>query len=241
MIVLDRVSFGYSTEQEVLSDVSVEIGSGLSLVVGPNGCGKSTLLKLAAGVEIPNRGRISVAGHDLWRDEVAARRHLAYLPEHPDLTPYATVGEILILVCGLRGEPAKAARQALQWAGLKRLERRTVRELSKGQRRRATLAAARIGTPDCLLLDEPLDGMDLAFRGECVSWVVERVGAGATVVVVSHDFGPFTDVVDRVATIRAGRCHMVTALPPPGQARDLFLQRCATGAGPPVDGLVDGS
>ena len=63
MIVFEGVSFGYTPGLEVLSDVSLEFPSGMSLVVGPNGCGKSTLLKLAAGVEIPARGRVTVS-HD---------------------------------------------------------------------------------------------------------------------------------------------------------------------------------
>ena len=84
----------------------------MSLVVGPNGCGKSTLLELAAGVEIPAQGRVTVAGFDLWREEVDSRRHIAYLPEHPDLTPYATVAEILALVCGFAGPPCRGGRRS---------------------------------------------------------------------------------------------------------------------------------
>jgi len=170
-----------------------------------------------------------VAGHDLWRDEVAARRHLAYQPEHPDLTPFATVREILALVCGLRGRPTAEVDEALAWAGLTALGRRTVRELSKGQRRRATLAAARIGSAACLLLDEPLDGIDMQMRGEAVSWVTARLVAGATVVVVSHDLGAFADIADRVVTFCAGRCHVVAGLPPPGSARSELLEKLAAG------------
>ncbi len=229
MIVFDAVSFGYTPGLEVLNDVSLEFPPGMSLVVGPNGCGKSTLLKLAAGVEIPARGRVTVAGFDLWRDEVAARRHLAYLPEHPDLTPYATVSEILALVCGLRRRPADEAGEALRWVGLDGLGHRTVRELSKGQRRRATLAAARIGSPSCLLLDEPLDGMDRAFRIESVGWMADRLAAGATVVTVSHDFEPLAHLVDRAVIERAGRWQMVEQLPPPGPARMSRLEDLALG------------
>lgn len=229
MIVLDAVSFRYTRGTDVLNDVSLEFLPGMSLVVGPNGCGKSTLLKLAAGVEIPAQGRVTVAGFDLWREEVASRRHLAYLPEHPDLTPYATVSEILALVCGLRGRPAEEAGEALRWVGLDGLGHRTVRELSKGQRRRATLAAARIGTPSCLLLDEPLDGMDREFRIESVRWISARLTEGATVVAVSHDFVPLADLVDRVAIVRNGQWRIVENLPPPGSARTSRLEELAAG------------
>ncbi len=229
MIVFDRVWFGYAPGIEVICDLSLEVGPGLTLVVGKNGCGKSTLLKLAAGVEKPGRGVVSIAGYDLWRDEVAARRHLAYLPEHPDLTPYATVAEILDLVCGLRSQPPAAARDALTWAGLDRLDDRTVRELSKGQRRRATLAAARVGSPEWLLLDEPLEGMDRSFRVEVVDWVRERLAAGASALVVSHDFESLEPYAVRAVTVQEGRALVVDPLPPSEAERIQALERLAKG------------
>lgn len=195
-------------------------------MVGPNGCGKSTLLKIAAGVEKPARGRVTVGGDDLWRDEVASRSHLAYLPEHPDLTPYATVFEILQLVCGLRGRPIDEARHALAWVGLDSLGERTVRELSKGQCRRATLAAARIGTPDCLLFDEPIEGMDRAFRDVLVKWIGTRVVEGATAVIVSHEFDLFAPLARSAVTVRDGSCHTVEPLPP-GTERLEILEHMA--------------
>ncbi len=101
----------------MLAGVDLEITPGLTLRLGPNGCGKSTLRKLTAGSERPDSGRIEIDGHDLWSDEVAARRGLAYVPEQPDLTPYATVREILALVCRLRGEPRERGREALARVG----------------------------------------------------------------------------------------------------------------------------
>jgi len=229
MIVLDGVCFGYSRDREILSGIDIEFGTGLSLLVGPNGCGKSTLLKIVAGVEMPWKGNVTVAGHDLWRREVAARSHLAYVPEHPDLTPYATVSEILGLVCGLRGEPAAASRHALEWVGLEDLGDRTVRELSKGQRRRATLAAARIGSPGYLLFDEPLEGMDRGIRREIAGWVERRIADGASAVIVSHEFEAFAPFAGRAVTVRDGRCHMVDPLPPSGPDRIALLDGLAVG------------
>ena len=66
------------------------------------------MLKLAAGVERPRTGHILVGERDLWVDEVAARRQLAYVPEHPDLSPYATIAGVTRLVCALRGVPLPA-------------------------------------------------------------------------------------------------------------------------------------
>ncbi len=229
MIELQQVHFAYNPGEDVLADVDLEVGPGLTLVLGPNGCGKSTLLKIAAGVQRPARGRVSIGGHDLWRHEVAARQHLAYLPEHPDLTPYATVTEVLQLVCALRGQSSDQADAALAWVGLASLGHRTVRELSKGQRRRAVLAAARIGSPRYLVLDEPLEGMDRAFRGELLTWLQELLAASAVVLLVSHEPESFTDMADRAVSLHNGRCSLHGELPEPGQDRQELLERLARG------------
>lgn len=229
MIDLRAVSFGYGSVSGVLDDVSLTLGPGLTLLLGPNGCGKSTLLRIAAGIERPRRGKAVVEGHDLWRDEVAARRGLAYLPEHPDLTPYASVHDVLALVCGLRGEPLAEADAALEWVGLPGLGDRTVRELSKGQRRRATLAAARIGAPTCLLLDEPLEGMDRPTRERLTEWLGERLDAGALALVVTQELEALGALATRALSVRQRGCRLVEPLPPPGPERDAVLEVLARG------------
>ncbi|HWM89655.1 MAG TPA: ABC transporter ATP-binding protein [Thermoanaerobaculia bacterium] len=229
MIRFEGVGFSYRDGQPVLSEISLEIPAGLTLLLGPNGCGKSTLLKIAAGVERPDQGRVEVDGRDLWIEEAEARRTLAYVPEQPDLTPYATVREILGLVCRLRGEPRQAAERALELVGLDRLAHRSVRELSMGQRRRAVLAAARIGTPAHLLLDEPLEAMDRGAREDILAWIDSRLAAGAAVVVVSHDIEPFAPSADRAFTVKDSRCLGAGELPlNPGERMGL-LERLARG------------
>jgi ABC-type multidrug transport system ATPase subunit len=232
VIRLHRVSFAYREAEPVLSGVDLEIGSGLTLLLGPNGCGKSTLLKLAAGIERPDAGRIEIDGHDLWTDEVAARRGLAYVPEQPDLTPYATVREILDLVCRLRGEPRERGREALERVGLGMLAHRSVRELSMGQRRRAVLAAALVGTPRQVLLDEPLEALDRGAREDLLAWTGRLVESGAAVVVVSHEIEPFAPSATRALAVRGGRCLDAGALPEGAGERLALLDRLARGAGP---------
>ncbi len=229
MIQLHQASFAYRDAEPVLSGVDLTISPGLTLLLGPNGCGKSTLLKLAAGIERPDSGRIEIDGHDLWVDEVAARRGLAYLPEQPDLTPYATVREILDLVCRLRGEPRERGREALERVGLGNLTHRSVRELSMGQRRRAVLAAALVGTPRHALLDEPLEAMDRGAREDLLAWTDRLVAAGAAVVVVSHEIEPFAPRAARALAVRGGRCVDAGPLPDDPAARLALLDRMARG------------
>jgi Cu-processing system ATP-binding protein len=165
----------------------------------------------------------------VWTDEVAARKLLAYVPEHPDLSPYASVGEILDLVCSLRKTGRSAGLEALEWVGLAELGGRTVRQLSKGQRRRAALAAARVATPRCLFFDEPLEGMDRGFRRTLIAWILEHRLAGGTAVIVSHDFEPFAQAADSALTVQHGRIQLVGDLPDDPNERLELLDRLAGG------------
>jgi ABC-type multidrug transport system ATPase subunit len=229
VIRFHQAAFAYRESEPVLSGVDLEIPPGLTLLLGPNGCGKSTLLKLAAGIERPDSGRIEIDGRDLWVDEAAARRGLAYLPEQPDLTPYATVREIVDLVCRLRGEPRERGREALARVGLGDLGHRSVRELSMGQRRRAVLAAALVGVPRHALLDEPLEAMDRGAREDLLAWTDRLVAAGAAVVVVSHDIEPFVPRAARALAVQGGRCVDAGPLPADPAARLARLDRMARG------------
>jgi len=228
MIRFQDVSFAYVEKEAVLRHVDISFEPGLTLLLGPNGCGKSTLLKLAAGVERPDSGSVTVGGYDVWKEEVASRRELAYLPEHPDLTPYATIGEILRLVSRIRREPASGAGEALKFFGMESFTDRTVRELSKGQRRRAVFAAALIGRPKYLILDEPLDGMDRAVRKQIMIWFESHLATGSTLVVVSHQIEPFIPLCARAVTISDGVSHLHQNLPGDSDARTALLEKLST-------------
>jgi ABC-2 type transport system ATP-binding protein len=219
LIRLRGVSFAYRPAAPVLAAVDLDLAPGLTLIVGPNGCGKSTLLKILAGIERPHAGTVDIDGHDLWQEEVAARGALAYVPESSDLSPFATIRETLLLVGRLRGEQEASADQALDRLGLAGLGNRVARELSAGQRRRVLLAAAQIGEPRVLLLDEPLEALDPFRHASILAWIDTRVGSGATTVVASHDLDAFGDRASAVISVRDGRCLELTPLPAAGAAR----------------------
>lgn len=233
MMVFESVTFGYEPERAVVRQASFALSPGLTLLVGPNGCGKSTLLKLAAGVERPDAGRILVDGAELWSEEAKARRGLAYLPEFPDVTPYAALRDVLRLVCRLRGEPVTAGDRALETFGLADEAGRSVRELSSGQRKKALFAAAFVGRPAHILLDEPLDGLDRQIADDVLTWTRQRIADGATVAVVSHGIEPFADQAARALTVRDGRIELHEALPRSPEDRLQFLDRLARGVETP--------
>ena len=229
MIRFDNVSFWYEKDEPILSEINIEFQPGLTMLIGPNGCGKSTLLKLAAGVEKPDSGAISIDGQDLWRKEIEARESLAFVSEQPDLTPYATLKEVLNLVCRLRHEPLQKGSEALEFFDLQSLASRTVRELSLGQRRRAVFAAALIGKPNHILLDEPLEGMDRKIKEEILAWTNKRLDGGATMVVVSHAIEPFLPSVSRAVTVKDGLVSVIDRLPANKVDRLALLDSLAKG------------
>jgi len=210
MIGFRDIRFSYDGHTTVLDISSLDIGAGLSIVVGPNGAGKSTMLRIAAGVERPTSGAVTIGGHDLWREEVAARQLIAYVPEHPELTPYATIADVLQLVASLRGADRSAAATALDRVGLIEVAWHTVRELSMGQRRRALFATALIGDPKVVILDEPLETMDHAMRDLICSWVRDRRQTAA-VLVATHDFEPFARDLDSAIVVQGGAVRVVPA------------------------------
>jgi len=229
VIRFQNVAFSYQRGEPVFKDLNLELGPGLTMILGLNGCGKSTLLKMAAGVERPDSGRVFIDGHEMWKEEIAARRSLAFLPEQPDLTPYATIQEILRLVCRLRHESLAAANQALEVFGLAAVANRSVRELSLGQRRRATFAAALIGSPEHILLDEPLEAMDRQIQGEILGWVRAHVRAGATVAIVSHVIEQFFDLATQAVGLKGGKAAVFSALSENREEKMNLLERLARG------------
>jgi ABC-type multidrug transport system ATPase subunit len=157
---------------------------------------------------------------------------LAYLPEHPDLTPYASIKEILDLVCRLREHPLEQGKNALEFFGLQHLAHRTVRELSMGQRRQAVFAACLVGMPSHILLDEPLEGMDRHIQKEILGWIANRTLSGATVVVVSHMIEPFIDLASSAVTVQSGRAFRFKDLPASNEKKLAFLGQLAEGGLP---------
>ena len=139
----------------------VEPGEVVGLV-GPNGAGKTTTLHCLAGITIPTRGRVRIAGHDLATDPVAAKSALAFVPDEPHLFEYLTVEEHLRFVARLYRVADVEARLpgVLRELELEDRRRSLPEELSRGMKQKLAIACALIHTPSALLLDEPLTGLD---------------------------------------------------------------------------------
>jgi ABC-type Mn2+/Zn2+ transport system ATPase subunit len=118
---------------------------------------------------------------------------------------------------------------ALEFFSLHDLASRTVRELSLGQRRRAVFAAALIGTPCYILLDEPLEGMDRKIKDDILSWIKHHVDAGAVVIVVSHTIEPFVDMTSQAITIKDGSAILYPEIPGDSDQKLALLDNLAKG------------
>jgi iron(III) transport system ATP-binding protein len=176
-------------------------------LLGPSGCGKTTLLRLVAGFEIPDAGRVTVAGrHVAGAGEWVSpeRRRVGMVFQDYALFPHLTVAENVGF-----GLPRHARRgrvpELLAIVGLEGLDRRYPHELSGGQQQRVALARALAPAPELILLDEPWSNVDPYLRETLRSEVAEIIRPlGVTVVLVTHDREEAFSLADRIALMRDG-------------------------------------
>lgn len=188
-------------------DLEVPEGSAFGFI-GENGAGKTTFIKLLLGVARPSDGEVSVFGGA--PDDVSVRRHVGYLPERLTLPPAFTPLRFLRGVGRLRRLSKKELDdqipRVLQQVGLAEdAWTRKTRGFSKGMRQRTGLAAALLGDPKLLVLDEPTDGIDPVGRARIRKVIRDATRAGATVFLNSHLLAETEKICDHVAVISRGR------------------------------------
>lgn len=181
-----HVRFG--TVDAVLGvDLSVEAGQATALL-GRNGAGKSTTMRVLAGVIPPTGGLVTVAGHDLRTEALAAKRRTGYCPDVGGLVPRATPWEHLQLAARLRrmGEWEGRARELLERFELGDVAHRVTAGFSHGMGRRMSVVLAAFHEPDVLLLDEPFDGVDPLGVEATQEVIADARARGAAVLVSTH-------------------------------------------------------
>ena len=193
----------------VLREVNLRVAAGEQVcMVGPNGGGKTTLLKLILGLLRPGRGRVLVFG----QTPRAARRRIGYAPQHAAYDPRFPVSVMDVTLMGCLGKAGAigpyarsdrmAAAAALEQVGLYPLRKRGFSDLSGGQRQRVLIARALAAKPDVLLLDEPTANLDIGVEAEFQD-LLQHLGDRMTLVVVSHDVGFVSQLVDKVVCVRS--------------------------------------
>lgn len=202
-IVLDRVSLGHGSTS-VLTDADATFASGrCTAVVGPSGAGKTTLLRLLNRFGEPDNGRVLFDGAPVTdMDVLALRRRVGLVPQRPVLLT-DTVGEEVVVG---RAVSAERVDELLGAVGLPDgFAARRCGELSGGEAQRVCLARALAVGPEVLLLDEPTSALDGASAVAIGELIRAHVGAGGSVVLVSHDPGFVAEVSDEVWTLTGGR------------------------------------
>jgi ABC-2 type transport system ATP-binding protein len=175
-------------------------------LIGPNGAGKSTTLRCIVGLHVPSAGTITVAGHDMVRDPVPAKRQLAFMADEPQLFEYLTVMEHLRLTARIFGvtDFARRAAALLEELELVDKQKSLPGELSRGMKQKVAIACGLIHDPAVMLFDEPLTGLDPLGIRQMKQTIVARGQAGAAVVVSSHLLHLVEEICTRVAIIDRG-------------------------------------
>ena len=174
-------------------------------LVGPNGAGKSTALRILAGALHPDAGSASIGGRDVVTDPLRARRHLGYLPQRLGVPLSTVVGDLATLVATARGLAAGDGPAALTSYGLGDRLDATLGEMSGGQRQRAMLALATLGSIEALVLDEPSISLDVEGADDVREAIRAAKRAGAAVLFASHHLSDVAQLADRIAVMVAGR------------------------------------
>jgi ABC-2 type transport system ATP-binding protein len=177
-------------------------------LLGPNGAGKSTTMKMLATLLRPSGGTARIAGHDLLAEPNEVRRVIGYVPEGADLYEVLSGEEFLDLVRDLHQVPAdEAARRRAPLVEAFSLGDdlgRAMGEYSKGMKQKLLLIAALQHDPKVLLLDEPLDGLDVPAQEFLKDLIEERAAQGGAIVYSSHILEVVEKVCHRVAIIHQG-------------------------------------
>jgi ABC-2 type transport system ATP-binding protein len=177
----------------------------ITAVLGPNGAGKSTTLSVVEGLRRADSGQVRVLGTDPWRASAGHRARVGVMLQNAGVPSGMRARDAISAAADLAARPYPVDALARR-LGVESLGRRPFRRLSGGEQQRVALAAALVGRPDLLILDEPTAGLDPAARRSVWSLLTELRDAGTTVLVTTHRIEEAEALADRVALVAAGRC-----------------------------------
>ena len=204
-VVADGVSKWFGALVAV-SDVTFDVGPGVTALLGPNGAGKSTMFRMLCGLARPSKGSIRVLGRDPRADTGVARL-IGLVPQQESVFEPLTAHEFVALGARLHGLPdsGRAATRALETVDLDPSDKRRLPTYSKGMRQRVKVAQAIVHDPAVLVLDEPLTGLDPRQRADLVA-LFRRLGSeGRCVIVSSHVLDEVERLGSQVLVMSQGR------------------------------------
>jgi ABC-2 type transport system ATP-binding protein len=229
MIRLEAVAKRYGKFTAV-HPLDLHVGQGeLFGFLGPNGAGKTTTIRMVTGVLRPTEGRITIAGHDLLRDPIAAKRHVGYIPDRPALYEKLTGGEFLRFVSGLWGRNGTAADtradELLDLFDLLEWKNTLIESYSHGMRQKLLITSALVHSPDIIVVDEPMIGLDPRAARMIKDLLRAFANQGGTVFLSTHTLEVAEALCDRIAILHGGRIRAM------GSMADLRREAASGAAG----------
>lgn len=197
--------------RRIIEDLDLSVRPGVTGLLGPNGAGKTTLLRTLATIAPPQSGGLELFGTSVSgeRDVRQVRRRIGYLPQDFGYYPAFSITDFVRYCAWLREVPSReagpATEEALAAVGLADRARDRMKSLSGGMLRRAGLAAAIVGAPALLLLDEPTVGLDPAQRLDFRKLIRSLARAGTAVVLSTHLVEDVGAACDTVLVLSEGR------------------------------------
>lgn len=176
--------------------------------LGPNGAGKTTTMNMITGFIEPTEGQIIINGFDIVKKSKKAKKQIGYMPEGVPLYTELTAREFVNYMAELKDVKAKERKEAVEKAieetGLKDVQNKLIKNLSKGYKQRVSMAGALVGNPEVIILDEPTVGLDPKQITEIRS-LIKELGKKHTVILSSHILSEVSQICERVIIINHGK------------------------------------
>ena len=208
MIEVQNITKNYGPFQ-ALKDISFKVDKGQIVgFLGPNGAGKTTTMRIITCFMPASTGRITVAGHDVFKESREVRKRIGYLPENVPLYPEMTVTKYLKYMAKIRSIPRSSVKghldTAIEACGLTERRHQIIGQLSRGFRQRVGLAQALIHEPDVLILDEPTSGLDPRQIVE-IRELIKTLGKERTILFSTHILPEASMTCERLIIISRGQ------------------------------------
>jgi ABC-2 type transport system ATP-binding protein len=208
MIDVHHLSKHYA-RHEAVRDISFSVARGEIVgFLGPNGAGKTTTLRMLTGYLPPTSGTARIAGFDIFRQSIEARRKIGYMPENVPLYEDMRVREYLKFRARIKGltggDTRRRVGDVLETCGLQSVRRKMIKTLSKGYRQRVGLADALVHDPELLILDEPTNGLD-PNQIRQIRELIRRLAESHTVLISTHILHEVEMTCNRVIIIDNGK------------------------------------